>query len=836
MPLEHIYDCLQKFNFSTLFTKDLGWSQPATKRFIAIDDIYTRHEIARIGDLPAFEVTTAHGNLPDMQACAALYWELTALFPRKLLLIFINKDRSQSLWFWIKSKGRQQDENACFYIKGQPEDIFLHKLLRILTDLEVLKRMPESADLIQLATHPIIPEEITEYLCKQTIHRLILRRMRATVNNALHEAYDFTSLEDMLLRLDAYLCQKLLFDILPDLSVLDPACRDGVFLVAAMNTLRNIYGAVIGKIDQLNDNRLTDWLQTIHASHPDLSYSIAKKIITNNLFGVDISIEAVQTTRANLLAALSSSVRLIDKQEQASEIPFNIYTGDSLVGMLTINDELFHNMQQDTQSCTDQFLLKLLEEQRSNRRQAHEELEPLKPFHWAYIFRRILRERGGFDIIITDPPWRALKSSDPTTHLLRLDAQYQYQEMGQLNLYTLFIERSYRLLCNDGQCGVVVPGGIYSDSSTQRIRKMLFEETGITGLFAFENFLHILLELHRNFKFALLTFEKGNATKEFAASFNRHDIEELAYFPAPNSLRIPVSLIRRLSPDICAIAEFRSIIDMQICERMAHYPFLDTKIEDRWNMVLAQDIHMSSDRQLLHTTAAPGYLPLYEGRAIQQFTLQPTELRYWVKEEDGRAAILKRRPNKSKRLSYQNYRLGYRSVARSTDQRTLIATILSPGGFAGNTLNVTDNIFTAEDLLFLLALLNSFVVDFMLRLRVSTHVSMYSIYQLPVPRLTRDDAAFYPIVRRAARLVCVTPAFEHLWKRAMHTPWSLAAVATTFADRARTRAELEGLIAHLYNLTEAQFTYLLATFSLVPEPIRVTTHNAYRNVERGLVK
>jgi N-6 DNA Methylase len=806
LPLEHIYDCLQKFDFATLFTSDLGWNQPATKRFIAIDNVYTRHEIARIGDLPVFEVSAAHGNLPDTQACIALYWELMALFPRKLLLIFINKDRSQSLWFWVKSKGRQQYENACFYIKGQPEDIFLHTLLRILTDLEVIKSMPELADLTQLATNHAMPGEITEYLCRQTIHRLILKRICKTASNDLHEAYDFTSLEAMLLRLDAYLCHKLLFDILPDLSVLDPACRDGIFLLAATNTLRNIYGAIIGKIAQLNDDRLTDWLQTIYTVYSDLSYYVAKKIITDNIFGVDRSPEAVQTTRANLLAALSSSVRPVDKQEQVSEIHFNIYTGDSLIGVLNTEEPVL------------------------------EELESLKPFHWAYMFRRILRERGGFDIIITDPPWRVLKSSDLATNFLRLDTQYEYQDMGPLNLYTLFIERNYRLLQNDGECGMVVPGGIYNDFNTQRIRKMLLEKTGVTSFFAFENFLHILPDLHRNFKFALLTFEKGNATEEILAAFNRHDVEELVYFPAADSLHIPTSLIRRLSPDICAIAEFRSTIDMQICEKIARYPFLVEKIDDRWNMVLTQDIHMSSDRQLLHTTAAPGYLPLYEGSTIQQFALRPGELRYWVKEEDGRAAILRRRPTKNTRLSYQDYRLGYRSIARSTDQRTLVATVLPPDGFAGNTLNVTDNTFTAQDLLFLLALLNSFVVDFMLRLRVSTHVSMHSIYQLPVPRLTKDDAVFYPIARRAARLVCVTPAFEHLWKRAMHTPWSLASVATTFADRARTRAELDGLVAHLYDLTETQFTYLLATFSLVPEPIRVTTHNAYRDVERGLVK
>lgn len=59
--------------------------------------------------------------------------------------------------------------------------------------------------------------------------------------------------------------------------------------------------------------------------------------------------------------------------------------------------------------------------------------------------------------------------------------------------------------------------------------------------------------------------------------------------------------------------------------------------------------------------------------------------------------------------------------------------------------------------------------------------------------------------------------------------------ATDFAERARLRAELDGLIAHLYGLTEAEFAHILSTFPLVPEPVKVAAHNAYRNVARGII-
>ena len=50
------------------------------------------------------------------------------------------------------------------------------------------------------------------------------------------------------------------------------------------------------------------------------------------------------------------------------------------------------------------------------------------------------------------------------------------------------------------------------------------------------------------------------------------------------------------------------------------------------------------------------------------------------------------------------------------------------------------------------------------------------------------------------------------------------------------RAELNGQIAHLYGLTETEFAHILNTFPLVTEPVKVAALNAYRDVERGLLK
>ena len=102
-----------------------------------------------------------------------------------------------------------------------------------------------------------------------------------------------------------------------------------------------------------------------------------------------------------------------------------------------------------------------------------------------------------------------------------------------------------------------------------------------------------------------------------------------------------------------------------------------------------------------------------------------------------------------------------------------------------------------------------------------------------MPRLTVNDKALKPIVERAARLVCVTPEFDALAKAVGLV--SHKSGAADPSERAQLRAELDGLIAHLYCLTEVEFAHILTTFPLVSEPIKVAAQNAYRDVERGLV-
>ena len=225
-------------------------------------------------------------------------------------------------------------------------------------------------------------------------------------------------------------------------------------------------------------------------------------------------------------------------------------------------------------------------------------------------------------------------------------------------------------------------------------------------------------------------------------------------------------------------------------------------------------------------------MPLFEGKMIHQFTYTLAKPRFWIVEKKGRRALLGNKPDMGQELGYQKYRCAYRAVARSNDERSMIATTIPPC-FTGNSVNVSENLDCGTQL-FCVSILNSFVVDWFLRQKVSANINMFYVYQLPVPRLTEKDTAFGPIVERAARLTCTTAEFDDLAKE--FGLKSHRDGATEPTERAKLRAELDGLIAHLYGLTEEEFAYILTTFPLVPDPVKTAAHNAYRNAAKGLIR
>ena len=601
--------------------------------------------------------------------------------------------------------------------------------------------------------------EITEYLCEQTVRRLVLEKINARKRPG--EKPD-TNLSDALTRADAGLTRVLLMQELPSLSLLDPACGSGAFLVAALKTLLDVYTTLIGRIHSFNDPSLNEWLRERQGQHPNANYNLKKQIITQNLYGVDLMEEAAEIAKLRLFLSLVSSAQTLDDLEPLPNIDFNLLTGNSLVGLLDVDESKYDSARSGSKgqavllgvgavSYRDivekrrrdlanyrasaqmkmENLTALRDQIQADKEKAYEtlnallhkdfhdmkikyeqatwdaasgkpgkstkrdltlaDIEALKPFHWAYEFAEVM-ERGGFDAIIANPPWdvwqtdekeffqqhegsiqknkiriedwkkqQAELMKDPVLRDAWLEYASRYPHTSayfknapqfsnnqsfvngrnvgsKINLYSYFLEQSFRLLKDGGECGIVIPSGIYTDLGAKGLREMLFEQTSVTGLFAFENGSSqgvIFENVHRSFKFVVLSFRKGGHTAQFPAAFMRHDVKDLQDFPGGVGMDLSVEMVRRLSPDSLSVMEFKSELDAEIAEKMLKFPLLGEQLEGVWNLKLSSEFNMTTDAGLFKTSPGPGRLPLYEGKMIHQFRADFAAPRYWVDEQAG---------------------------------------------------------------------------------------------------------------------------------------------------------------------------------------------------------
>ena len=834
--------------------------------------------------------------------------------------------------------------------------------------------------------------EITSYLADRSIHKLILERVYEPAIPELHiKEVKFDTVPDLLAGMDARTALKLVNEVLPSITILDPAVGSGAFLVAALKSLINVYYAVVGRAELGASAELEKWLKAIKKDHPSVGYYIKRRIVTDNLHGVDIMEEACEIAKLRLFLAMVASVRKVEDLEPLPNIDFNILPGNSLVGLMRVDEHEFNSKQNDLFKPTYRSLVEEKNRHLAAYRNAADQLgkhlnlrelrdsidvemrhasgvmnellrdqfealgvkfeeaqwdakkkdlgKPKKrqvtvadiaaqtPFHWGYVFDDIVQRRGGFDIILANPPWEVFKpqakeffaeysgvvTKNKMTikefekeqskllqnaevraawlayesrfrHLsqwFRAAPEFKHQSAvvggkktgSDINLYKLFVERSFHLLRAGGHCGIVIPSGIYTDLGAKGLRDLLFGHTQIEGLFCFENRKEVFEGVHRSFKFVVLTFEKAAAarlqaagernasappddllaeqaveahggatgTTRFPAAFMRHDVEELTRFPNEGALWLEVELIKRLSPDSHSVMEFKSALDVQIAEKMLKFPLLGERIEGVWNAKMMREFdHTASDvRDFVLGAPADDATPLLEGKMIWQFDANYAEPQYWVTIAKANAWLVKKKSDASGNPYANEYRVAFRRQSASTNERTLVATVIPKRLHDDNLATFMprdeegESLLTEAERVYLSALLNSYCVDYCIRSRVTTNLNFFFLEQLAIPRLTGEDVLFGLIVSRAARLICTTPEFDELAKSVGLKGYQDGASDST--ERAKLRAELDGLVAHLYGLSEEEFTHILGTFPLVAEPVKVAALNAWRDVQKGLI-
>lgn len=302
------------------------------------------------------------------------------------------------------------------------------------------------------------------------------------------------------------------------ITVLDPTCGSGAFLFAAMNILEPLYESCIGRMRAFVDEdggkfkSFDEILKRVDSpEHPNLQYFIFKSIILNNLYGVDIMKEAIEIAKLRLFLKLVATVDVDYKKpnmglEPLPDIDFNIRSGNTLVGFVSVDDVKkavegqlgFHDKDiasiEEAADYVKRAFSAFREAQIDNdttkkgaKKQLNERLQKLNdrldvylgklygkdpkkaaeykawhdshmPFHWFAEFYEIIHDRGGFDVIIGNPPYLEQREVKYTIK------GFITAESGAI--HSMCIERSFSITNQHACISMIVPLALVS---TQRM-------------------------------------------------------------------------------------------------------------------------------------------------------------------------------------------------------------------------------------------------------------------------------------------------------------------------------------------------------------------------------
>lgn len=721
-----------------------------------------------------------------------------------------------------------------------------------------VSKMPKSAQRKRFGIY-YTPPAFTGLIVERTVDALVRQRFAALakatkVNPELREEQDPRKLR-------AYWTACL--DCLKSLTICDPACGSGAFLIRAYDAMDAHYKSVLHGL--AGSGASPGEVLTLEDEIPNL-------ILSRNLYGVDLSHEAVEITQ---LALWIRSARI---GKSLMDLSKHIVRGNSLVSDITVD---------------------------------------VHPLNWEETFPTVFGKGGpgGFDCVIGNPPWERVKVqdreffslTDPVTaravsaaerrrriaamptaapelydsYLVARDRaqkmldyartckRYPHTGKGDVNLYMLFAELARCLVAPSGMVGLLVPSGIATDESTKGFFNDLMDRKALVSLFDFENKEGHFEDVHRSFKFTALVFGgSALATEQADFVFFARDVDEVAESNKQRHIPLSAADMKLLNPNTRTCPIFRTRRDAALTREVyRRVPILIDENRKQggnpWGIKFFTMFHQTNDAEHFQEGRAwerKGYklrgntyaktkvraLPLYEAKMVQAFDHRAASVvvedenwvrqgqkaetslvehanpefavmpRWWVAEEEVNAATQGRS---------RGWLLAYKDITSATNERTMIAAFTpwvamvnsAPIIFVGSGIG-------ARREACLLANLNAFVYDFVARQKVgNVHLNYFIVEQLPTlpPEAFEDKCPWskretleYWISERVLRLTCTADDMVPL-AAACDFKGSRGDGVHIWKDQERLvlRAELDAAFFHLYGIEREDAQYMLSTFS-----------------------
>ena len=491
-----------------------------------------------------------------------------------------------------------------------------------------------------------------------------------------------------------------------------------------------------------------------------------------------------------------------------------------------------------------------------------------------------LRERGDPLAAEFDA---AKREADAALRVARNGGDYPLLSGGDVNCYSLFVERAMTLVKPGGMVGMLTPSGIAAEKTAARFFKSVATEGRLKSLYDFENRKIFFPDVHASFKFCVFVASTSPLDKPAECAFFLRDLSELE--DPERRFTMAAADFARINPNTGTAPVFRSRSDAQLAAAIyERLPILFDRSsggERRiWPVDYSTMFHMSGDSSLFRTreeleekegawpiggnrfdSPMGEWAPLYEGKMVQAYDHRASDIvvkrgnvfrpgqtnpvsslgksdpdrlpmsRYWVR-------VLNKRWRSS-----SSWVIAFKNITAVTNMRTMIAAVIPRVG-AGDTLSLLVIDESAADAArvacAVVANLNASIFDYVARQKVpATHFTLYILEQLPVVPLDRYEKIGFgaktagEIVREAVLELTYTARdmgpFAHDLGHIDATGGPPPPFPWDEERRLALRAKLDAVYFHLYGVTDRdEVRYVYSTFPIVERQER-KTFGAYRS-------
>lgn len=556
-------------------------------------------------------------------------------------------------------------------------------------------------------------------------------------------------------------------DNVAKLRLLDPACGSGSFLLGAYQYLIDWH---LRQYAESSNPAALKGNPVYEAGNKDwrLSTSEKKRILLNNIYGVDIDNQAVEVTKLSLLLkvlegesdeTLTTQTRMF-RERALPDLSNNIKCGNSLIGP----------------DFYDQMEMNFLDDEEKYR---------INVFDWNNEFKEIMNN-GGFDVVIGNPPYGFTITSSEIEYFKKLYKNQNYQK----DMYLLFLERYSYLLKQDCRLGVIVSNTWMYSITFEEIRKYLLTS------YRWEKILHLpekvfnaVVDTH------VLIFRKIHNLQKVDYTF---DVD----------IYIDKQIQKMHSLSFSYLSSDGSPINVITSEK---------------KLLLFKKI-VNTSKPLMHSfNVFNGVKPFEKGKGVPPQTEKTMKEKPFVKEgiqptKDWRPLLRGSLINRYVNLWNSSYWILYgRWLAAPRDENiflkeakifvrqtgdSIIATIVDSSFIARDNLHIIINCNSTNNLKVLLGILNSRLIDFIYGImnpekgEALAQVKKNHIELLPIPLLNEDN----PITSKLELFVSnILSLNEKLLK--MRDPQEKQNIQRQIEA---TDRQIDKLVYELYGLTEEE--------------------------------